>query len=75
MWRSYRKFWRSRTGSDYSTQVHLFPGIHEYPEGGSRTTLCGKKANADYIESMLIGPLEALHYCKKCDKILKGQQQ
>jgi hypothetical protein len=55
--------------------VHLFPGIHEYPEGGSRTTLCGKKANADYIEPMLIGPLEALHYCKKCDKILKGHGQ
>lgn len=71
MWRSYKQFYRHQ----YNTQVHFFPGIHEYPEGGSRIALCGKKAMADYVEPMLIGPLKAMHYCKKCDAALKRKQK
>jgi hypothetical protein len=74
MWRSYRKFWRNRQADGSSTQVHLFVGIHEYPEYGTRTALCGKVAAADDIAPMLVGPLQHGHYCKKCEAILAKQQ-
>jgi hypothetical protein len=69
MWRSYRKFWRNRQYAGSGTQVHLFPGIAEHPEYGSRTALCGKRAAADDIAPMLVGPLERCHYCKKCEAV------
>lgn len=70
MWRVYRKFWRNRLHDGSLTKAHLFPGIHEYPEYGSRTALCGKVAAADDIEPMLIGPRRKGCYCKKCESLL-----
>lgn len=73
MWRDYRKFWRNRRHDGSGTQAHLFPGIAEYPEYGSRTALCGKVAAADDIAPMLIGPRYKGSYCKKCEAILVKQ--